>query len=172
MLTIDELRERFISEVVLGKTVDWYLIKLSSVVGYLKDMHGNERVRELLAEFLSAQEVLNALRPLSCYVDVVADMIGKNPRFRILREYSDIVINVLNSLECSDSKALTTSVRAPTFNIEESENVETKAQRPRKKAFKIKTVVYVSIIMMSVSLIAYLLYILLISSRGITIGFF
>lgn len=173
MLTLEDLRRRFVSEVSTGKSVDWYLIKLSSVVAYLKDFYEQDRVAELLHEFLNSDVVVNALKPLACYVDVVSNEINMNPRFKDLRTYSNEIIEFLNSLECS-GKELTTVVRNPTFKVDESTpyEVKVKASRirlPRIKAMYIGGRGLLKIIAIAVlaSLITYVAYVVIKSIHNI-----
>ncbi|MEM4752930.1 MAG: hypothetical protein QXR55_05545 [Sulfolobales archaeon] len=132
MGSLDTIAKMFVSEVSLGKSVDWYLIKLSGVITYLKDSYGRENLPEILEEFLNIDIVTKALEPLACHADVVEKIITENPRFSDLRPYSHILISALGRISCRDV-GLTTNVREPTFKVEsksvESSDVEVKARR-------------------------------------------
>ncbi len=149
------------------QSVDWYLIKLSSVVAYLKDLYGQDGVAKLLREFLNSGIIINALKPLACHVDVVSNEIAMNPRFKELRAYSSVIIDFLNTLECG-GKELTTGVRNPTFRVEESTSYEIKVKTSKIKIPKIKAthigsreLLKIVAITTLVSLITYVAYVVI-----------
>lgn len=173
MGSLDTIAKMFVSEVSLGKSVDWYLIKLSGVITYLKDSYGRENLPEILEEFLNIDVVAKALEPLACHIDVVEKTITENPRFSDLRPYSHILINALGRISCRDV-GLTASVREPTFKLEsrptEAHGVEVEA---RKKHFSLglsrslrKSLIDALIVISIALIIAYAVYIIL-HQRGL-----
>ncbi|MEM0453190.1 MAG: hypothetical protein QXO98_00825 [Sulfolobales archaeon] len=173
MKPLESIAKTFVSEVSLGKTIDWYLIKLSSILTYLKDSYGRENISKALEEFLNIDIVSKALEPLACHIDTVATKIDKDPRFSDLRPYTDLLINALSKLTCRDL-GLSVSVREPTFKIEEKTEEEPHRIRviKEKRFLGIKlgkpvrrTLIDVAIVVSAASVIAYIVY-LIIHQRG------
>jgi len=158
----------FTNEVLLGKSIDWYLIKLSSVVTSIKDIYGIESSYKVFEEFLNMSIVTKALEPLACYVDVVEERVSRDPRFSSLRPYKSILVKTLRSIECRDV-GLSTMVRESTFKIEDSvdsRSYEVKVRKARKPLIplikiNLKTLVSMLIVILTTSIIAYLIYILI-----------
>jgi len=167
---LEDIVRIFTNEVLLGKSIDWYLIKLSSVVTSIKDIYGIEASYKVFEEFLNISVVAKALEPLACYVDVVEERVSRDPRFSSLRPYKNILVRTLRSIECRDI-GLSTMVRESTFKIEDSvdsRSYKVKVERARKPLIRInlKTLVSMLIVVLTTSLIAYLIY-MLIHSRQV-----
>ena len=169
MRDLEDIARVFVNEVSLGKSIDWYLIKLSSVVTSIKDVYGVEESYKVFEDFLNIDVVVKALEPLACYVDIVEERVGRDPRFSSLRPYISTLVRVLRSVECRDV-GLTTTVREPTFKVEGSvsRSYEVKVRRVRKPLIRLrlKTLVNVLIVVLATSLITYIIY-LLIHSRQV-----
>ena len=121
MGTIDRLIDRFVMEVGYGRSIDWYLVKLSSIVYEIEDLcrYSMCDSLELFNEFISNERVLKALEPLSCFKDDVVNIINSNPRFKILRKYVRTIESTLATLTCKETKELEIVPRPATWVIEE-----------------------------------------------------
>ncbi len=128
---IDRLVDYFVTEVGYGRSIDWYLVKLSSVVSSINDLcrGGVCDPRELFTEFLSNERVRRALSSLACYRGEVVEMIKSSPRFRNLRNFLDLIENALSSIECISKKELEYIPRPATWVIESRER-EAVAPKP------------------------------------------
>ncbi len=128
---IDRLVELFVVEVRYGRSIDWYLVKLSGIVSSINDMcrGGACDPRELFKEFLSNEKVRKALATLACYRGEVLETIRSNPRFRNLRGYIDLIDNTLSSIECVSGERLEYVPRPATWVIEARER---EVLRPRE----------------------------------------
>jgi len=165
MSIIDRLIDRFVMEVGYGRSVDWYLVKLSSIAYEIEDLcrHNVCDSLELFNEFINNERVLRALEPLSCFKDEVVDTINSNPRFKILRKYVKIIESTLTTLICKEAKELEIVPRPATWVIEE----KIEKQLPKKPIEKImvgkprwdieKTITYIviAIFIIGVILIIY-----------------
>lgn len=172
MKSLESIAKTFASEVSLGKTIDWYLIKLSSAITYLKDSYGRENLHKSLEEFLSIDVVSKALEPLACHIDTVTVILSRDPRFSDLRPYADLLTNALSKIPCRDLN-LSTSAREPTFKIESKydEPQEIKVERQRKfltiklgRSLK-RSLIDVIVVISVASIIAYVVYVI-IHQRG------
>ncbi len=178
MKPLDIIAKMFVSDISSGRSIDWYLIKLSSTITYLRDCYGYENSYSALDEFLKINIVSEALNPLACYVDIVEESISNNPRFSDLRPYKEILINSLRALQCKDENLnLTTSVREPTFKIENgyvrAVHVEVGDLRKRldvKKSPRLslskESLIDILIIVSAISLITYIIY-MIVHQRGV-----
>ncbi len=135
MNNIDRLIDRFVMEVSYGRSVDWYLVKLSSIAYEIEDLckYGVCDSLELFNEFINNERVLRVLEPLSCFKEEVVNMIHSNPRFKILRKYVKIIESTLTTLICKEAKELEIMPRPATWVIEE----KIEKQLPRKPIKKI-----------------------------------
>ncbi len=132
MSRVERLVERFIYEVSYGRSIDWYLVKLSSIVYEIEDLcrYGECDPEVLFKDFLSDKRVRKALEPLACYRDDVLAFITSNPRFRNLRRYTRVIEGFLAGLPCT-AKELEVVPRPATWVIEEE---AVGARRRREKA--------------------------------------
>lgn len=144
---IDKLIKYFVEEVRYGRSIDWYLIKLSSTVSSIEDLCRNNVCdpRELFKDFINDYRVRNSLKPLACNKDVVEKNVLENPRFRNLRKYLEMLVEVLNSIECSreEARGVETIERPATWRLESEEYISRKREKEillrklRRKRFSI-----------------------------------
>ena len=170
MNIIDRLIDRFVMEVSYGRSVDWYLVKLSSIAYEIEDhcRYGTCDSLELFNMFINNERVLKALEPLSCFKDEVISTINNNPRFKILRKYNKIIESTLTTLICKEAKELEIMPRPATWVIEEK--IEKQKKLPRKLLEKVmiskpkwdieKTITYIviAVFIIGVFLIIYSLF--------------
>ncbi len=118
---LERLVERFVVEVGYGRSVDWYLIKLSSIAYEIEDLcrHGECNPMDLFRDFLGDKRVQRMIEPLSCYRDEVISLIRGNPRFKVLRRYVDIIESTLESIPCREKREIEVVPRPATWVIEE-----------------------------------------------------
>lgn len=134
------LVDRFVMEVGYGRSIDWYLVKLSSIAYEIEDYcrQGICDSIKLFNEFINNERVLKALEPLSCFKDDVISTINSNPRFKILRKYVSTIESTLATLTCKETRELEIVPRPATWVIEEK--IEKRALRkPIKKIDMVKT---------------------------------
>ncbi len=103
--TLSEVIDKFVKEVSLGSSVDWFLIKLSSAVDELEALarFSKVSVREYIVAFLQDERVKKQLSRISCYVEEVQHSISSSPRFRSLRPYLSDIIEALRHIPCSEA---------------------------------------------------------------------
>ena len=119
---VDEVAEEFVREVGYGRSVDWYLIKLSSAIYRLESAcYGDVEV--CVRKFLNKPEVRGALAPLACYRDAVRELI-LTPRHRGLQPYMDLILETLSSLKCSGRERIVDVMRAETYVVESGKEEE------------------------------------------------
>lgn len=153
-------------ELRYSKSVDGYLVKLSSLVYDLEDYcYGDvKKARELFEKILKHPLIVNELKTLSCYRDVVEASIQRDPRIKKLREYVDILIRTLSEIPCKEEKQLSIS-REATFRVEEVEVRKEKkaAVRAARKTLLVKTLVAVGVALLIVALVLMLLRIFIVA---------
>ncbi len=103
--TLSEVIDKFVKEVSLGSSVDWFLIKLSSAVDELEALarFSKVSVREYVAAFLQDERVRKQLSRISCYIEEVQRSISSSPRFRSLRPYLSDIVEALRHIPCSET---------------------------------------------------------------------
>lgn len=142
-------------ELRYSKSVDGYLVKLTSLVYDLEDYcYGDvKKTRELFEKILEHPLIVNELKALSCYRDVVEANIQRDPRIKKLREYADVLIRTLSEVPCKEEKQLSIS-REATFRVEEVEvrKEEKSAVQPIRKALLVKALITVGVILLIVAL--------------------
>ncbi len=100
--SLDDLARKFIASVRNARTVDWYLIKLTTVVSTIEEeMRSLGSSYNLFKEFLSRSDVRDALRPLACRIEDV-EMLLNTVRFRDLAKYRDLIISTLRTIPCNE----------------------------------------------------------------------
>ncbi len=168
MRSLDSIAKTFASDISRGRSVDWYLIKLSGIITYFKDSYGSENLPKILEEFLRIDAVTKALQPLACHVDTVEKIIGEDPRFSDLRIYTNTLVSFLGMIPCKDV-SLTANVREPTFRVEgelEGERdvvVESRGKRLRIKLGNLsrKSLTDMLIVISLTSVVAFFIYMIL-----------
>lgn len=117
------------SELKYVKSVDGYLVKLVSLAYDLEDQCYGDiiQAKRYFEKALRHPSVKYQLTSLSCYRDIVEATVQKDPRFKKLRDYIDVLNSVLAEIECREEKSLTTS-REATFRIEATDkrNIESR----------------------------------------------
>lgn len=103
--TLSEVIDKFVKEVSLGSSVDWFLIKLSSAIDELEALarFSKVSVREYVVAFLRDERVRKQLSRISCYIEEVQRSISSSPRFRSLRPYLSDIVEVLRHIPCSEA---------------------------------------------------------------------
>ncbi len=144
---LDKMIKYFVEEVRYGHSIDWYLIKLSSTVSSIEDLCRNNVCdpRELFKDFINDYRIRDSLKPLACNKDVVEKNVLENPRFRNLRKYLEMLVEVLNSIECSgeEARGVETIERPATWRLESEDYISRKQEREvllkklRKKRFSV-----------------------------------
>ncbi|HID80142.1 MAG TPA: hypothetical protein EYP48_00285 [Ignisphaera sp.] len=109
--SINNIIDRFVSEVSLGSSVDWFLIKLSSAIDELEELSRSSKdsMRSYLKAFLGDERVKRCLARFSCYLEEVEHAIVSDPRFRSLRPYLNDIVEAIKSVPCIDRE--TTYIR-------------------------------------------------------------
>ncbi len=102
--TLSEIIDKFVKEVSLGNSIDWFLIKLSSAIDELEALARFSKVstREYVVAFLRDERVRKQLSRISCYIEEVQHSISSSPRFRSLRPYLSDIVDVLRHIPCSE----------------------------------------------------------------------
>lgn len=153
-------------ELRYSKSVDGYLVKLSSLVYDLEDYcYGDvKKARELLEKILKHPLIVNELKALSCYRDVVEASIQRDPRIKKLREYADILTRTLTEVPCKEEKQLSIS-REATFRVEEVEvrKGEKVAVQTTRRTLLVKTLITIGVVLLIVALVLMLLRIFIIT---------
>lgn len=139
------------------KTLDSYLIKLSSLAYDLEDhCFGDvERAKELLKEVLTHPLMADHVSLLSCYRDIIESQIQRDPRLKKLKEYGDILMNTLSSVSCKEIRELTTT-REATFRIEKREEIQEIVEKPRSRVTRdllVKISIAIGIVLIAIALV-------------------
>ncbi|MCD6488735.1 MAG: hypothetical protein J7K21_05880 [Desulfurococcales archaeon] len=116
---LDDLIDYFVVEVSYGRSVDWYLVKLSSIASSIEDLCRGTNIdpRDLFRDFLEDNKVRKALEKLSCYSGDAIESIKNDPRFKNLRRYIDLIEQTLARIPCVE-KELEVIPRPATWSIE------------------------------------------------------
>lgn len=114
---IDEYIDRLRSSVDFIKTIDGFLIKLSSIVYDIEDKcsSGFCNSIDLFKELVYSKELNDVFSRFSCYIGEIESIVTRDPRHRILRKYLSILINRLSSLECIEDKRYDTLTPSATW---------------------------------------------------------
>jgi len=121
---LDSIR-LFISEASTCKSIDCYLMKLSTLINSVEETFGN-KAEEVFRKILLCNEVRDSLRPLVEHIEVVESLALTDPRHRPVKRYMNLLITTLGTLQ-STSKILEIT-RPPTYKIEQEEQ-EIKSQQ-------------------------------------------
>ena len=100
--SLSDIIDRFVNEVSLGSSVDWFLIKLSSAIDELEELSRSSKdsMQNYLKAFLGDERVKRCLAKFSCYLEEVEQAITFNPRFRSLRPYLNDIVEAIKSVRC------------------------------------------------------------------------
>ena len=100
--SLSDIIDKFVSEVSLGSSVDWFLIKLSSAIDELEELSRSSKdsMQSYLKAFLGDERVKRCLARFSCYLEEVERAIVSNPRFRSLRPYLNDIVEAIKSIPC------------------------------------------------------------------------
>ena len=100
--SLSDVIDRFVNEVSLGSSVDWFLIKLSSAIDELEELSrlSKNSMQSYLKTFLGDERVKRCLSRFSCYLEEVERAIAFNPRFRSLRPYLNDIVEAIKSVPC------------------------------------------------------------------------
>lgn len=133
---INEIEEKlkiFLSELKYVKSIDGYMVKLSTLVYDLENICLNDDncTREKLKYVLKHPLVVKELSNLVCYKDEVLSAVEFNPRFKNLRKYNDVFVDILGTTKCAEGKELERT-RDATFRIEHEEVGVENSVRSRK----------------------------------------
>ena len=125
------------SELKYARSVDTYLVKFSSLIYELEDqcLGDSNCIRDLFKRILEHPTLTKEISTLACHVDEVIHAIQENPRFKNLRNYVDLVEDVLKKTSCISEKELVVT-REPTFRVEREEHV--KLEKPTVTPTKYK----------------------------------
>ena len=111
----------------LANTLDAYLVKLSSLILYLKDSckiqdDVDKCINICLKSILTNLELVDHMKLLTCYYSDIHNEVHSSPRYKLIRTYWDKVDEVLKALSCENWKPLNrTSVYS---RIEEIRRIE------------------------------------------------
>lgn len=151
---------RFVNEVSRASTIDTYLIKMSTLLYSVKDLYKDDI--SILAVF-RCREVVEALSPLTNYIDQVEEIIKTDPRHRSLRPYLDYILAAIRlSLQLSPSnKALTTKRPATWYAeyMEKSGEIEAAVKKvqvevvPKKRRRRALPLVAVLLMLVAIAVI-------------------
>ncbi|MFZ8783554.1 MAG: hypothetical protein ACO2OR_06200 [Desulfurococcaceae archaeon] len=110
------------SELKHARSIDTYLVKMSSLIYELEDqcLGGTNCVVDLFRKVLEHPALSREISTLACHTDEVLHLVQENPRFRNLRNYLSVVEDVLRKTTCVSEKELVVT-REPTFRIEREE---------------------------------------------------
>ncbi|MEM4717776.1 MAG: hypothetical protein QXE81_03335 [Desulfurococcaceae archaeon] len=139
------------------KTLDSFLVKLSSLVYDLEDhCFGDvDKAKELFKDALSHPLMTEHISLLSCYRDLIESQIQRDPRLKKLREYNEILTNALSRAPCKETRELTT-MREATFRIEKKEEIKEIVEKPRqfmRRDFWVKVSIAVGVALIVLALI-------------------
>jgi hypothetical protein len=125
------------SELRYARSIDTYLVKFSSLIYELEDQCLGDYgcIRDLFKRILEHPALIREISTLACHVDEVIHMIQGDPRFKNLRNYGDLVEEVLKKTTCIGEKELV-ATREPTFRVEREERV--KLEKPTITSIKYK----------------------------------
>jgi len=100
--------KRLESELRYASSVEWYLIKLSTLVLELRSICSDSSscIRNALLSILDHDGVKRYMSILARYRDSVVKLIDSDPRFRNLREYRELLYEYLGALPKDYSKDL------------------------------------------------------------------
>lgn len=117
MSLIDEYIEKLRSSVNYIKTIDGFLVKLSSIVYDIEDKCSSGLCDSinLFSKLMYSDELVSVFSRFSCYIGEIESIVRKDPRHRILRKYLSILVNRLSSLECIEDKEYDTLTPVPTW---------------------------------------------------------
>jgi len=95
-----KLTENLVNELRYVSTIDWYLMKLSSLVLKLKDLCNRNSIciQNSLMRVLNSEKIKRCMSILTRYRGNVMKLIYTDPRFKNLREYSNLIDGYLGSL--------------------------------------------------------------------------
>lgn len=116
------------------RTVDSYLVKLSSLAYDVEDYCFGDlgKARDVFEKIIKHPRISSQLTTLSCYVDLVESQIHRDPRFKKLRNYSDLIKSVLAGMPCREVEKPLEVSREATFRIEKAEVEHVEEVRKRK----------------------------------------
>ncbi|MCD6301126.1 MAG: hypothetical protein J7L82_03545 [Staphylothermus sp.] len=124
--------EKFLKDIDTCKSVDCFLIKLSSAIFSLEDyLKGNPYVEktdeELVLDFLYNEDVQRVLADLADFKDLVLAKIHGDVRFRNLRKYDELLVEAITSAsqKYNPRTSLFTVKRDALWRIEQEELHET-----------------------------------------------
>ncbi|MCC6025199.1 MAG: hypothetical protein LM555_02740 [Desulfurococcaceae archaeon] len=150
------------SELKYARSIDTYLVKMSSLIYELEDqcLGDTKCVVDLFRKVLEHPALSREISTLACHIDEVLHVVQENPRFRNLRNYLSVVEDVLRKTTCVSEKELVVT-REPTFRVEREEYralerpviTAIKQKLPLKLLLKICAVVAAVLILLGVILI-------------------
>ncbi|MEM1628049.1 MAG: hypothetical protein QXP02_03855 [Desulfurococcaceae archaeon] len=119
---IEEKMKVFVSELKYVKSIDGYMVKLSTLVYDLENtcLGDYDCVKDKLIYVLRHPFVAKELSNLACYKDEILNTIETNPRFKNLRKYINVVEEAMKDIQCIERRELERS-RDATFRIEHEE---------------------------------------------------
>lgn len=159
---LEEKVRTLASELKYARSIDTYLVKMSSLIYELEDqcLGGTKCVVDLFRKVLEHPALSREISTLACHTDEVLHVVQENPRFRNLRNYLSVVEDVLRKTTCVSEKELVVT-REPTFRVEREEYralerpviTTIKQKLPLKLLLKICAVVAAVLILLGVILI-------------------
>lgn len=92
--------EKFVNETKYVRSIDGFLVRLSSLVYRIKEISrefGSDPL-EIFNHILMCEEVRIALKPLVPYVETIHEVIKNDPRHKILRPFANYLLALLKTL--------------------------------------------------------------------------
>jgi len=118
------------------RSIDGFLVKLGSIAYEIESACKSVSCdpHEVFREMLFSDQLIEMLKPFSCYKDEVASVITSDPRHKVLRSYLDLIVARLEKLECIQEKAIETLTPPSTwFKEHYARSTEKPVQEPHKK---------------------------------------
>ncbi len=115
-MSLDYFRDRLREGLDGCKSIDCYLVRISSLVYELEDLSRiSDNPREYVTGFL--RDILaglhDYLQPLACNIAGTMGLIDGDPRFKIIRKYRGEFLDILNNIKCVNPASLPLKIERP-----------------------------------------------------------
>lgn len=113
------LADIFIESINYCRSVECFLIKLSSIVDRIEDWcrYSKYTPSYVFNTFISMPRVSRVLSPLACYIDDVRSL-AQQIRFKKLSNYIPLLLNHLVQIPCSNPEKIREIERPPMYILE------------------------------------------------------
>lgn len=117
MVSINEYVDKLRRSIDYIKTIDGFLVKLSSIAYDIEDncSSGICDSSDIFKKLIESNELADVLSRFSCYVGEIESFIKNDPRHRVLRKYLSIITDRLKTLKCIEDRRYDTLMPSPTW---------------------------------------------------------